>query len=100
MMFRTRVKVTDGDSFGMAPVTWHLELEARAWGVKSIIITVPEQKLELSMTEEHEDGEDTDTGKTYDLTDVIVSEPVFTGSIDTITPFELENTAKGWVLHF
>lgn len=43
---------------GKAQVEWHLEMEAREWGVKSFMITVPDQKITLMVDRYNEETDE------------------------------------------
>lgn len=76
---------------------WNLELEVRQYGIKSTIITIPEQKVELSVCVWGDD-DDTYENVTLDIKDVII-ERSGTG-LDSLIPKKLEYFKNKWTLVF
>jgi len=75
--FVTEVTVEVFDDIGLGadfetikvPIKWEADFELREWGVKSVDVSVPEQRIELYYVD-GATGED--VTKPFDLTNVIV----------------------------
>jgi hypothetical protein len=75
---------------------WNLELEMRDYGVKSFIITVPEQTVTIDVTVWGEDG-DTVEPLTLEIKNVCIEH---SGRLDQIVPSHLEYIRGQWTLNF
>jgi hypothetical protein len=73
---------------------WNLELELRQYGVKSVIITVPEQFLRLDINVW---GDDTDTYEEMKLT---IKDVEIVRDTDSLIPHTLGYFNKKWRLVF
>ena len=76
---------------------WDLELEMRQYGIKSFIITVPDQKINLSVNVWGED-DDSHEDLTLDVKDVIVE--IQEGELGSLIPHTLEFYKGKWKLVF
>ena len=77
-------------------ILWNLEFETRQYGLRSFIITVPDQQITLSVNVWGDD-EDTHEDVTLDIKDVVIEEPTTFGSI---FPKSLEFYKGKWKLVF
>lgn len=75
---------------------WDLELEMRQYGVKSFIITVPDQKINLSVNVWGED-DDSHEDVTLEVKDVLVEQPT---NLSQLIPSSLEYYKGKWKLVF
>ena len=77
-------------------IRWDLELEMRNFGIKSFIVTVPEQKINVSLNI-WDDNEDFGKDLVLDVKDVIVER---NGNSDQLIPSILEFYQGKWKLVF
>lgn len=105
MNFTTKVDLMyskdgwDSEYNAKVDIKWSLELEARSYGIKSFIVTVPEQDIHFSIVKEGL-GEEDDYPEdiTIRLTTVAVGEPgEWTG---TFAPSALNFYKDKWRLEF
>ncbi len=102
--FKTKVdldlSLDRGDNFDIETknmnLRWNLELEMRQYGVKSFIITVPDQQITVSLNVWGDD-EDTQEELTLDIKDVIVER---NDVGDSLIPHALEYYKGKWKLVF
>lgn len=77
-------------------IRWNLEFDMRSYGVKDMVITVPDQKINVSLTL-WGDEEDTYKEITLDVKDVIVERDFVYSSL---MPSSLEFSGGKWRLVF
>lgn len=75
---------------------WNAELEMRSYGIKSVIITVPDQTITLDVNV-WGDEDDTQEELTLDIKDVLIEH---NGSLETLIPSSLEFYKGKWKLVF
>jgi hypothetical protein len=83
-------------------LSWNLELEYRSYGVKSTIITIPDQKVTLSLCVWGDD-EDTYEEVTLDIKDVVIerhSTCEYKTSFDSLIPRSLQYFKNKWTVVF
>lgn len=79
-------------------VTWTLELECREYGVKSFIVTAPDQQLSFSVKKDDENGDEQTKDILLDATNLVTTPPTeFNGML---APCSLEFRKGKWVLEF
>jgi len=64
--FETEVELTHdgpGSVRGKVKLKWRYEIDARSWGIKGITVIVPEQKIEYTVEETNDDGDDVEVEK-------------------------------------
>ena len=76
---------------------WNVEFEVRQYGIKSVNITVPEQKIELDICV-WGDNEDTYETLTLDIKDVVIERN--TEGFDNLVPQSLSYFKNKWTLVF
>jgi hypothetical protein len=91
--FTTKVDLEIFDSYGFhdayakTRVTWSLDLEMREYGVKSILIIVPDQKISLSHVKDEYEGDLLyDNAIEIEITDI---DDIVVGDMSTIIPKKL-----------
>lgn len=75
---------------------WNLELEMRQYGIKSFIITVPDQTVTIDLNVWNDDN-DTQEQITLEIKDVVVE---LSGGSDQLIPSSLEFYKGKWTLNF
>lgn len=76
---------------------WDLELEMREYGIKSFIITVPDQQISVDIRVWGDD-DDTFETLTFDIKDVIIEREE--GVLGSLAPHTLEFFKGKWKLVF
>ena len=77
------------DFLGKITIKWSVEFEMRSWGIKSIYLTVPEQKIILNYERDTEDGFVPES-KEILLQNVKVEDPINEENFGMIAPHTLE----------
>lgn len=87
----------DFDVRGKAQVSWEMDLELRSWGMKSIEVVVPDQKVRVCKITTDAEGDEHESEVEIDLKDVAVEMPSDTSAM-SLKSLEFYNGR--WTAHF
>ncbi len=97
LKFKSRIDVEHDLGSGVAEIEWGVEIEVRSWGVKSLILFAPDQRLVCAYTSQDENGDDVKRTFEGDLQDIQIEAPAGFGMI---FPRTLRYWRGKWTLEF
>lgn len=97
-VFTTPVDVELGDSTGNAKIIWHLELESREWGLKSMITYAPPQIIDVTWFERDANDNEIEREEELTLDDITTESDDYAGGF--CRPRMLYYEKGKWVLVF
>ena len=101
MTFESEIEIEDLDknftTTGL--IKWEMEIDYRAWGVKSFDIYVPDQKIQVFYVREDVDGNDVSVESEIEIKDPKIEESLEIG-MGILTPKVLEIFKGKQVLEF